>query len=154
MSVGSPSEAVTIDTTPGWTGGGFIFAAPPVAGGNNYAQVFTVPLAANVLDSFTFFISGSIPPVLFRGEIAPWNSTTFETGPLLYTSDVISNANYPFYNGTVSNYGMPTFTIAGGLSLVPGAQYAAILDCLYLPASLNYIMEMVERRTPLPLKHI
>src|SRR6516165_4336625 len=91
MSVGSPSEAVTIDTTPGWTGGGFIFAAPPVAGGNNYAQVFTVPLAANVLDSFTFFISGSIPPVLFRGEIAPWNSTTFETGPLLYTSDVISN---------------------------------------------------------------
>jgi hypothetical protein len=128
MSAGNPAGAVTIDTTPGWTGGGYTFGAPPVAGGNNYAQVFTVPLAANVLDSFTFFISGSIPPVLFRGEIAQWNSTSFETGPLLYTSDVISNADYPSYDGTISNYGTPTFSIPGGLALIPGAQYAAILD--------------------------
>jgi hypothetical protein len=44
------------------------------------------------------------------------------------TSDIVSNAGYPPYNGTVSNYGMPTFTIPGGLALVLGAQYAAILD--------------------------
>jgi hypothetical protein len=128
ISVGSPAGAVTIDTTPEWTGGGYIFGAPPVPGGHNFAQVFTVPLNANILESFAFFVSGSTPPVLFRGEIARWNSSTFETGPLLYSSDIASNANYPFYNGTVSNYGMPTFTIPDGLALVPGAQYAAILD--------------------------
>jgi hypothetical protein len=80
------------------------------------------------LESFTFFISGSIPPVLFRGEIAQWNAVMFETGPLPYTSDIISNADYPFYNGTISGYEESTFTILGGLALTPGAQYAAILD--------------------------
>ncbi len=125
LSFGETARAdpATIDTTSGWTGGGYIFTA-----GGKYGQVFSVPLDASVLESFTFFISGSIPPVLFAGEIAEWNPVTFETGPLLYVSDVTSNAGYPFYTGSVSGYATPTFTIPGGLALAPGGQYAAILD--------------------------
>ena len=127
FSVFGTAGAVTIDTTPGWTGAGYIFAGAD-GGGGKYGQVFTVPLGENILESFTFFISGSSPPVLFKGELAQWNAVTFETGPLLYTSEIVSNAAYPFYNGTISGYAKSTFTIPGGLALIPGAQYAAILD--------------------------
>jgi hypothetical protein len=122
-----PAGALTIDTTPGWTGGGYIFSGAD-GGGGKYGQVFTVPLTGNILDSFTFFISSSNPPVSFRGEVAQWNPVTFETGSLLYSSDIVSNAGYPFYNWAISGYAESKFTIPGGLALIPGAQYAAILD--------------------------
>jgi hypothetical protein len=120
------ASATTIDTTPGWTGGGYIFAA--TAGPAYYGQVFTAPPDAASLNSFTFFISGSSPALSFRAEVAPWNSADFTSGDPLYVSELRTNAGFPPYNGTVENYGHVVFTTPGGLPVIANAQYVAFLS--------------------------
>src|SRR5690349_13682135 len=75
------AKSAIIDTTVGWTGGGYFFAG-------DYGQVFTVPSGDSTLQSFSFFISGSDPNVSFQGQIVPWNPAAFESGSPLYTSEV------------------------------------------------------------------
>ena len=66
LFVGGTSQATTIDTTVGWTGGGYIFCSEPDC---HYGQVFTVPTTENVLDSFSFFLSGSNPVIFYKTDL-------------------------------------------------------------------------------------
>ena len=120
------ASATTIDTTPGWTGGGYIFTAS--VGPAYYGQVFTAPPDAASMNSFTFFVSGSSPALSFRAKVAPWNSADFTSGDLLYVSELRTNAGFPPYNGTVANYGHVMFTIPGGLPVIANALYVAFLS--------------------------
>lgn len=120
------ASATTIDTTSGWTGGGYLFVA--TAGPAYYGQVFTAPPDAASLNSFTFFISGSSPALSFRAEVAPWNSADFISGDPFYVSELRTNAGFPPYNATVANYGQVMFTTPGGLPVIASAQYVAFLS--------------------------
>jgi hypothetical protein len=124
LFVGGTSQATTIDTTVGWTGGGYIFCSEPDC---HYGQVFTVPTTENVLDSFSFFLSGSNPVIFYKAEIVPWDSNTFQSGSILYSSETRSNAGFPGYTGTLSGYYQVTFSPQGGLILSPTEQYVAYL---------------------------
>src|SRR4029077_15777850 len=97
------ASATTIDTTPGWTGAGYIFAA--TAGPVYYGQVFTAPPDAASLNSFTFFISGTSPALSFRADVAPGNSAASTSGDPLDVRELGTNAGFPRYNVTVENYG-------------------------------------------------
>lgn len=121
FSVGTVAQAITIDTTAGWLGRGYIF------GGSRYGQVFTAP-NDNVLDSFTFFLNSvGSPPTEFTAQLAPWEPITFESGTEIYSSASQSVAGLPPYTGTPSGYGEITFN-TGGISLVAGQQYVAYLN--------------------------
>lgn len=117
-----PVQAMTIDTTQGWTGGGYLFCSDCY-----YGQVFTAPKVENVLDSYTFFLSTSNPIISFKTEIVQWNSETFQSGSILYSSEQITNAGFPVYNGTRFGYASVTFIPSEEIALIPDEQYVAYL---------------------------
>lgn len=122
----SVPEPSSIDTTVGWDGGGYTFCS-----GCYYGQILEVPTTENVLDSFTFFLSGShssTPVISYRAHIAPWDGNTFQSGNALYTSSTRSNEGFrPRGGADPANYTEETFTLTEGLTLIPGEQYVAYL---------------------------
>lgn len=119
---GSRAQAAfIIDTSPGWTGGGY----QPL-GEYTFGQTFTVITSVNVLTNFQFLLFQPFDqsPVTVRAYVMAWTGLRAD-GPILFESAPV----------TINNVsGNPVITYApyqfdtGGLALTPGAQYVAFLD--------------------------
>jgi hypothetical protein len=78
---------VSVNTDPGWAGGIVgPFGSPDTS---TYGEAVITPTGMNNVDSFGFEIQAPGEGFQFQGFIAAWDGTKV-TGPILYTSDVVT----------------------------------------------------------------
>jgi hypothetical protein len=120
LGANTAHAAFIIDTSAGWTGGGY----QPL-GEQTFGQTFTVT-GENVLVDFQFFLFQPFDksPVTLRGYIMAWNGLR-ATGPILFESDPVTINNIS--GSPTINYLPYTFS-TGGLALDPGQKYVAFLS--------------------------
>lgn len=126
---GQLSAATVFTTVPTWTADGFTsisaFGNPNTA---TYGQTFVAPVD-NVLEDFTFYLSGLTPPdplLEIRGMVFNWTGSLFggvsggAIGSALFTSPTIIFASS-------AGFVPVTVSIPGGLSLTAGNSYIALM---------------------------
>jgi hypothetical protein len=128
LTMGPANASVVYDTTPFWDGSSFIFPWGPVNSSTaTYGQTFVAPATDNVLQNFTFYISGqgNGATVTFQADVYAWfgslqggNGPQGSTGPALFTSPNMTFTD----NGTFQ----PVTVNTGGVALTPGADYVAL----------------------------
>jgi hypothetical protein len=112
--------AFIIDTSSGWTGGGY----QPL-GEYTFGQTFTAT-SVNILTDFQFslFQPFDQSPVTVRAYIMVWSGLQ-PSGPILFESAPVSVSNISG-NPTISY--LPYNFSTGGLALDPGQRYVAFLS--------------------------
>ena len=127
---GLAGAEVTYDTTPSWNGSDYIYYWGPPQGTDvtgTYGQTFVAPSTDNVLQNFTFYLTGlgNGESVTFQADVYAWsgsltagNSPQGSTGaPLFTSSNMTFTDNGAFQAITVNT---------SGLTLTPGADYVAL----------------------------
>jgi hypothetical protein len=118
VALALPAAAQTVIST---SGGGTPISPFGDPTAQTFGQTFTTP-TDNVLQSFTFYL-GPAPSLLFKAYVFQWDALLGRaTGAALFTSNAIQGPTFFGLNFT------PIAIATGGLSLLPGATYAAFFS--------------------------
>jgi hypothetical protein len=112
----------TYSTVPDWNG---INSVSPWGAFNTatYGQTFIAPLVDNILEDFTFFITGNTVTWQYKAMVFAWSgpmtgSGGQAVGPALYSSPSRTLVGTSAFQSVTEN--------TGGVALTPGGQYVAL----------------------------